>query len=124
MLGDQMGNLPLRNVTIDEVLEASDGYPLAPSAKVVNMIWAQTNAGATLRRLFMDIYANSVPASFLQRHIGDLDADFLQELVLETLKKLEKASEKVAPGCRKECECHEHDLKYPKCELPDLQLTV
>lgn len=73
--------------------DVSDVFP----ASMTVLIWPATTKGRTLRKLVLDYYSSTVPASLVEGHIEEYPPEFVQDLMLKGLRIHQNAELNVNP---------------------------
>lgn len=116
LLADRLTTTKLRNDVIDTLLSVltrlytaqSDLTDMFPASMTV-LIWSATTESRALRKLVVDYYASTVPASLVQKHIEEYPPEFVQDLMLKGLRVQQNVEKSVRPTQMRPGFYHEDD---------------
>lgn len=82
-----------------------------------NVVWPATTPGSSLRRLILDFYISNVWVGDFEHSVDQLHPEFIWELMLAALNKVNHRGELITPFDRvaeESCYYHGHNDKFLK----------
>jgi hypothetical protein len=119
ILADRLADIRLRNATMDEMIAAvgrlSDEYNFDLfTPDMTNVVWSATTPGRPLRRLLLDFRISDVWVEDVEENMDEFHPEFLKELMLAALNKVNYQDDVISPFDRvtnEHCYYHDHDDK-------------
>ena len=120
LLADRLGDAQLCDCVIDTMLDVADSVDIsmdwteAIPAEMLDLIYAATSEGRSLRRLVVDIYAGDLESAQVERGRYEWHPEFVNDIMLVYAQ-----SDDVYYSDRRSCYYHEHlSLQTPLCMSP------
>lgn len=119
ILADRLADIKLRNATMDEMIAAvgrlSNEYSFDLfTPDMTNVVWSATTTGRPLRRLLLDYHISNVWVEDVEDNMEEFHPEFLKELMLAALNKVNYQDGVMSPFDRvavEPCCYHDHNDK-------------
>lgn len=115
-LADKLQDLASANLAIDEISRFSEIEDVVPSKPALDLAYATTPPGSTLRRLLVDLYFYDACSDKIAADAEDFPKDMMVEFIRAYAASLNTSRSTLNAAREAQCFYHLHDEAHRTCD--------